>query len=258
MSKDNKAKETFKNDAYAARYPTSIFHEHPSEHNPYLADQVECCGYNMLELISKLSYAEYLFLLATGELPDKSQADLLNRGLIAFSSPGCRHPAVRAAVAAGVGKTVPCNVLPSALLVMSGDDDGAGALIDAMRFFSDSLIKEPDQISELPNGTFGLEYGSPSIWFDRVCDAVIDDCHAPTLRWGRDFIQRMRNQQRVVGWRFSGLVAALFCDLGIEKRYAPGLMQAMVSASLVVQGMENAHRSPTILPFVKDENYDIK
>lgn len=252
--------EVFRDDGYAEKYQTRIFDETPREDNPYCESDLRCRGYQQLELIENLNFAEYLYLLVRGQLPSNSEAQLLNRALIAFSNPGVRHPATRAAVAAGVGKTLSPNVLPAALLVMSGDADGAGAIEPAMRFFRQSVKKDPQdllpkQFEDIP--AFGLHYGSENHYLDNVCGHLIAGNDWLYLQWGQQFISEQRSASNQIGWKQVGLAAAAFCDLGVMPKFGASLYQLMTASGLLAQGLENANMPPTVLPFVRDEDYQI-
>jgi len=248
--------EKFRGDAFKTRYQTKIFREYVSEKNPYGEQRVECYGYDQLSLAVNLGYAEYLFLLIRGKLPSEAEAILLNKALIALSSPGVRHPATRAAVAAGVGKTLPENVLPTALVVLNGEDNGAASIQEAMRNLRQlSRKKNTTGLDGEETPVFGLHYGSAHEYLDAVCDVLLGDADWRYLLLGKSMIEEARKKNIDTGWKIAGLFAAIFCDLGILPRMAPGLMQIICAPALLAQGMENAHKPTTVLPFVKDENY---
>jgi len=248
--------EKFRSEEYEARYQTKIFREFPSDDNPYCESRVECYGYDQLSLASNLDFAEYLFLLFRGKLPEKAEANLLNKALIALCSLGVRHPASRAAVAAGVGKTVPENVLPAALMVLNSEQDGAASIQQAMRFLRSASKSRPVIKGLLEeNPVFGLHYGSANEYLDMICENLLEDADWNYLSLGRSLIVAARSEGMEIGWLMTGLFAAIFCDLGIRPRFAPGLMQLICAPALVVQGMENANKPTTILPFVTDDYY---
>ena len=253
-------KEIFRNDGYSDKYTTKIFQETAHEDNPYCESSVHCQGFDQLELIEHLSFSEYLFLIIRGHLPSDSESQLLNRALIAFSNPGVRHPATRAAVASGVGKTLSPNILPAALLVFGGEVDASGAIEPIMRFLR-KVIKlstsEALKIPDLEIVGFGLHYGSEHRYLDQGCNTLIADNDTPYLQWGRQFVSESRAQGRVIGWSQTGLAAAVFCDLGIMPRFGASLYQLMASSGLLVQGLESTNLPPTTLPFVRDEDYQI-
>lgn len=97
----------------------------PSPDNPYIAEHCRCRGYDLFELVQKRSFVDIIYLLLRGELPTKDQAQLFETLLVALINPGPRHPATRAAMNAGVGKTNTAHILPIALPVLGGDHLGA-------------------------------------------------------------------------------------------------------------------------------------
>jgi len=255
-----RSKESFRGDQHAQKYATRIFAEQPAPNNPYCTDSLRCYGYDQLELIEHLSFAEYLFLLLRGRLPVAAEASLLNAALIAFSNPGVRHPATRAAVTAGVGKTVATGVLPAALMVFSGEIDAAGSVEAAMRYLRKAHKLPVEQAAQEPGfkHVFGLYAGSASSYLDAVCDKLVASFEHPVLSWGQKFLNQRRAAGIDIGWLQSGLLAATLVDLGILPRLAPGVMQLFAAPGLLAQGMENAHKPTTAMPFVSDDNCEIE
>ncbi|MGB5325515.1 MAG: hypothetical protein WBN40_08840 [Pseudomonadales bacterium] len=251
---NERANETPRNDRHAEKYATGIFEEVPADDNPYCTDHVHCYGYDQLALCESLGFAEYLYLLMRGRLPDVSQSALLNRALIAFANPGVRHPATRAAVTAAVGKTVPSSVLPVAMMLMSGQQDGADSVIRAMRDLrkAQRLETEATESPEYGECLFGLYAGSENRWLDKLCERLRAGGDYPFLKWGTECLLARRARGETIGWLQTGLVAATFSDLGILPRHAPGLLQLLAAPGLLAQGMEHAHRDPTVMPFVPD------
>ena len=115
-----------RDEAFAERLQTRIWQEEPSPDNPYVAAACRLHGYALTDLVEGRSFVDCLYLLFRGELPTAAEARLLERALIGLINPGPRHPATRAAIAAGVGKTDPGLVLPIALGTLSGSHLGAG------------------------------------------------------------------------------------------------------------------------------------
>src|SRR3982750_4204076 len=115
-----------RNEPFAQRTATRIWHEEPSGDNPYIARSALCHGYDLFELMDKRSFVDVFYLLFRGELPSKADAQLLQTLMIALINPGPRHPATRAAMNTGVGKTDPVHILPIATAVLGGQHAGSG------------------------------------------------------------------------------------------------------------------------------------
>lgn len=260
MSSDNNG-EVFRDDGYAEKYCTGIFQEVPSKDNPYVESEIFCYGFDFLELTRNLGFSDYLFLLFRSKLPSDAESRLLNRTLIALSNLGVRHPATRSAVVAGVGKTVPSNILPASLLVLSGKENGAGSIEEVMKFQRKAINRDIERVVEENNETidgFGLFYGSENNYLDRLSEVLSDGFDWPYLKWGNQYIAKCRSKGVSIGWLHTGLAAAVFSDLGFLPKYAPGLMQMFAAPGLLVQAMENANSPTTVLPFVSDEDYVIE
>ena len=118
-----------RDDEFVTRPVTRIWREQATPDNPYVAQSCACHGYDILELASKRSYIDVLYLLFRGELPTSEQEQLLQRLMIACINPGPRHPATRAAMNAGVSRTDAGHILPLSLTLLSASD-----VEDSMRF----------------------------------------------------------------------------------------------------------------------------
>jgi citrate synthase len=121
--------ERQRDEKFATRIVTKIWDEEASEYNPYLAEHCRCHGYDLIELIQKRSFVDVFFLMVMGELPNKDQAKLLETLMTGLINPGTRHPASRAAMNAGVGKTNAAHILPISLNVLSGEHLGGNEVL---------------------------------------------------------------------------------------------------------------------------------
>lgn len=265
---DDRRRVRDRRDAFAQRVSTRIWLETPSTENPYLVESSYCHGYALTELMHERSFADCLFLLFTGELPTRSQAGLLECLMIAFINPGPRHPATRAAQAAGVGKTDGLHILPIALSVLGGRHEDAGVLEPAMRFLRQASRLEPEAVAERfdaenaghaesPTPGFGSRFGGIDRQTARIADQLAELPGAgPALIWGQGFACSIASKG--AGWLPVGLAAAALSDLGFKPRAAGGLYQWLCAPGLLAHGMEMANKPLTAMPFLDDEHYIIE
>lgn len=250
-----------RDDAYAEKYRTAIWCEESDHENPFIETDAYCSGYSLEELVGNVSYAEMLFLLIKGELPDENQKRLLNKMLVAFSHPGVRNEASRASILAGVGKTVPQNVLPVALLVYGGSRTGAGAVEEMMRFLAKNRRKPARDIAsgEQRPPVLGDYYGGVDVMAGKMCDWLLeDDVLTPHLHWSRELAKCVQADNPAIGLTKSAVAAAALCDMGFMPKYGVGLLQLMAAPGLLAQGFEHTNKPATVLPFVSDEDYELK
>lgn len=256
---------------FAPRASTRIWLEESSEQNPYIAQNARCHGYDLLELTQQRSFIEVLYLLFRAELPNQDEARLLEQLMIALINPGPRHPAVRAAVNAGIGKTLPEHILPISLQVLGGEYLGAGSVEDAMRFVRSDVKKSPKEVAEALLETysppaegdsnlvagFGSYFGDIDLLTQRIADqlALLPGDHR-ALDWGCRFTAAIAKNK--MGWLPQGLAAAVFCDLGFQPRAGAGLYQLLSAPGLLAHGVEYANKPITSLPRVSDEHYVIE
>jgi len=259
-----------RNEPFVERTATRIWNEQASADNPYIAADVLCHGYNLLELMEKRSFVDVFYLLFRGDLPTKAEAQLLQVLMIALINPGPRHPATRAAMNAGVGKTDPVHILPIASAIMGGEFQGAGEIEKAMRFFRKQQNADPQAIAEsfveqkklsvadaefsLPG--FGAHHGGVDLLVKKIAMHLVSlDGAGSALRWGCQLAARLESHG--IGWLNTGIAAAVFSDLGFQPRAGGSLFQLLSAPGMVAHGLELANKPITAMPFVSDENYVI-
>jgi len=260
-----------RDDVYAQRSVTRIWQELPAEDNAYIAAQSRCHGYDLMALLQQRSFVDVLYLLFRGELPEPEEAALLETLMVAFINPGPRHPATRAAMNAGIGKTDPALILPIALTTLSGKYNAAGSLEECMRFLRKQQRK-PAQVTarqlleklERPAegdchiaAGFGSVYNGIDLMSKQIAEHLVQMPGAGTaLKWGQDFAQTLTKEG--MGWLATGVVAAVLTDLGFQPRTAAGIYQIISAPGLFAHGVEMANKPMTAMPFIDDENYSIE
>lgn len=113
---------------------TRIWREDPEADDPRAAAVCRCHGYDVHgDLLGKVRWVEYLYLLFQGEPPSREQARLLEDLAVLLANPGPRDPAVHAAMAGGVGGSTAAACLAAALAVGAGGLGGAREVYRFMR-----------------------------------------------------------------------------------------------------------------------------
>ena len=265
-------KVTLRNDVFAEKISTRIWEEIPSAENPYIAESNRCHGYDLIELMQQKSYVDMFYLLFRGNLPGPDERQLLEQLMIGLINPGPRHPATRAAMNAGVGKSDPQNVLPISLTIMGGEHLGAGEVEGAMRFLRKQRKSNPVQVAEsllveladarpeqgdwhiVPG--FGSRFGGIDLTPSQLAETLAE-CpgSGALLGWGCEFSSALNKEG--MGWLSVGVAAAVFADLGFHPRYGAGLYQLLSAPGLLAHGMEQANKPITAMPFVSDNAYVI-
>ena len=268
MNETPRISETRRADRFSSRPVTRIWQETPSPENPYVAEGARCHGYDLFELLEKARFCEVLFLLFRGELPTVDQADLLERWLLASINPGPRHPATRAALNAGIGKTNAANMLPVALTVLGGDHLGAAEVKRSMRYLAAHTAQEPVALArqllerESPPARgdwhvvpgFGSRFGGIDHLSRRIGERLATVAGAgQALRWARAFAATL--EARDLSWLDPGIAAAVALDLGFNEYAAMGLFQLSHAPGLLAHGVEMIGQPLTAMPFLGDENY---
>lgn len=260
-----------RNEPFVAKTATRIWQETPAADNPYIAQAAACHGYNLLELMAKRSFADVFYLLFRGELPNPAEAQIFEALMIALINPGPRHPATRAAMNVGVGKTNPLHILPIASAVLGGDYAGGGEIEAAMRFLRKHHSASAPELfqqwcaagasavalSEQDIYGFGQKHGG----IDLLTHSIAEQLSAlpgagNCLHFGQALASCFHSYG--IGWQITGVAAAVFADLGFHPRAGGSLFQLLGAPGLVAHGLELANKPITAMPFVSDDNYVIE
>jgi citrate synthase len=260
-----------RDETFAQRSVTKIWEEVPSAENPYLPERLRCHGYELNELMAKRSFVDVLYLLFQGELPSPEKAELLEQVMIALINPGPRHPATRAAMCAGVGKTETSQILPVAMTLLGGNHLGGGEVEEAMRFLRKEVKNDPSRTAlDLlaaacppsdgdwhPAPGFGSRFGG----VDRIAGQMTERLSClpgagRCLKWAVGFSAALAPHG--MGILAPGMASAAFADLGFQPRVGPGLFQLLNAPGTLAHGTEMANKPLTAMPFVKDEDYVIE
>jgi citrate synthase len=260
-----------RNERFADKASTRIWEEIPSKDNPYIAERCLCHGYDLQQLMERVGYVDMVYLLMCGELPNQGQRDLLERLMVGLCNPGPRHPATRAAMNAGVGKTYPPHVLPISLAIIGGKHLGGEEVEVSMRFVRSNIRNDAMKVAKglIEKGGrpkegdwhiapgFGQRFGGVDIVPGRIA-ALISAAKGAgkALHWGALFASALIDED--MGWLFPGVAAAAFLDLGFHPRVGAGLFQLLCAPGLLAHGMELASRPITVMPFIHDEHYFIE
>jgi citrate synthase len=259
-----------KNLPFAERLVTRIWCEQPSPKNPYIAERCLCHGYDLLDLIQQCSFAQVVYLLLRGEIPEREAARLLDATIVGLMNPGPRHPATRAAMMAGVGRTDAAHILPIALLVLGGET-GAKDVSASMGFIRRHARKAPTMLAESLLAShkrpaegdwriapgFGSHFGDIDIVPQKLAASLIEfPASGEALRWGQAFADRLSGAG--LGWLVTGVAAAAFLDLGFHPKAGAGLFQLASAPGLLAHGLEFANKPITAIPFVDQEHYVIE
>lgn len=253
-----------RNEPFSKRATTRIWSEQPSSDNPYIAQSVLCHGYDLFELMEKRSFVDVFYLLFRGELPTPAQAELLQVLMIALINPGPRHPATRAAMNVGVGKTNPLHILPIASAVLGGEHLGGGEMESAMRFFRKNQNTSPAELltslqteEALVTPGFGKRHGGVDLLTAAIASRLsVMEAAGDALKWGNEFATVLAPGG--VGWLTTGVAAAVFVDLGLQPKSGGALFQLLGAPGLVAHGIEVANKPITVMPYVSDDNYVIE
>jgi len=115
---------------------TEIWYEVAEEDNSFAAKKSYCSGYDVYgDLLGKVTWAEYIYLLFKLEKPKPWQSSLLESIAVAIANPGPRDLSVRGAMNGGVGGSTAASCLMAALAPGAGKNGGAREVYQVMRLW---------------------------------------------------------------------------------------------------------------------------
>ncbi len=272
MTKSKTAQHEKKDFVYSNKTQTSIFFEQASDINPYVSQSNFLHGYNIFELMQKRSFMEVILLLFKSELPTNKQTKLLERLFIGLMNLGPRHPAVKAAMVAGVSKTNVEHLLPIGLTTLGGEMNGAKEVQKSMLFIQENITNTPEEVTQklLAQLTspqkegefhlcpgFGNHYGTIDEFSINLLQEITTgfdiENELPIIFWANKFSNNLISHQ--MGWLKTGIAAAVFCELGIPARESIGLFQLICAPGIFAHGVEQTHKPITAIPMLDDEQH---
>lgn len=264
-------KTRLRDNKFASRIRTKIWSETPSPGNPYVAEQCRCHGYDLFELIEKRTFVDVLYLLFQGQLPNRQHSRILEALMVGLINPGPRHPATRAAMNSGIGKTDIAHILPIGQLTVGGSYLGGSEVIASMHFLNKNYKNDPQEAAEYAVNSskkpdvgdwhivpgFGTRFGGIDLVPRQIAAKITQmPGSGDLLRWANEFAGLLESTVEC-SWLAPGLAAAVLSDLGFHPRTGAGLFQLFNSPGILAHGLEMANKSISAMPFIDNEHYVI-
>ncbi|ADC90084.1 citrate synthase [Thermocrinis albus DSM 14484] len=204
-------------------------------------------GYRLLDLVGNLSYAQAVYLILKGELPNEKESKMMEAILVSVIDHGIAPPSVIAARAVASGGNS-LNVGVAAGILAFGSAHG-GALEDAMRFIQEgvSSTKSVSEIvreyleSKKPIPGYGHRYYKD---YDprtkRLMDIAKDlgfyGKHCQFAEEVQEEIARQKGKRLVLN--VDGAIAAVASEMGFDWRLGKGFFIIGRVAGLVAHVYE--------------------
>ncbi|PHS72657.1 MAG: citryl-CoA lyase [Cycloclasticus sp.] len=247
---------------------TKIWFEDEEADNPFAAKTCYCSGYDVYgDLLGKISWPEYIYLLFKLEKPQPWQAKLLESIAIAIANPGPRDLSVRGAMNGGVGGSTAASCLMAALAPGAGKNGGAREVYQVMRLwqqceFDLTLWKQKlsDYEDEQTVEVWPASEHSPGF------DPYGASCSTPvmhTLNYLVSIYQDgalaflLKNRQQLEDYAdcpvgMTGVIAAAFTDLNFSDEQAEMLFLLLRLPGAAVHSLEQKKLGWRKYPFFGD------
>jgi len=247
---------------------TKIWKETPEPDNPFAAAICECSGFDVYgDLLGKISWIQYLYLLFKLEPPTENQAKLLEGIAVAIANPGLRDLSVRAAMNGGVGGSTSAACLMAALAPGAGQYGGAREVYLAMLLW-EKCDKDIDKWQASINN---YEKDEPiEVWPDMEHPPGFDphgiSCATPVkqtlqylsaidsvgaLKWLGEVQEELENAAECP-LSMSGIAAATFIDLGLTPEQGEMLFLLLRLPGAAVHALEQKQYGWRKYPFFAD------
>ena len=231
-------------------WETSIIDIHPGE--------IAIRGYEIQDLIGKISFPEMIWLMTRGDLPTPSQARLLEAALVASVDHGPHAPSIAIARMASTCGISLNNAMASAINVLGDTHGGAGqdcmVLYELVRSKLDAGIRLSDAADSALAETIAAK-GKIIAGFGHRFHPV-DPRAAPLLSLveaaagqgiggggyvaiGREVEAAIqRRTQKPIPMNIDGATAVIFCELGFAPPMGRGLFILSRSVGILAHAWE--------------------
>tara|TARA_R110002074_G_scaffold228259_2_gene399893 strand:+ start:87045 stop:87878 length:834 start_codon:yes stop_codon:yes gene_type:complete len=247
---------------------TKIWYEEPEADNPFAAKVSYCSGYDVYgELLGKISWPEYIYLLFKLEKPQAWQAELIEAVAVAIANPGPRDLSVRAAMNGGVGGSTAASCLMAALAPGAGKNGGAREVYQVMRLwqqcqfdmqlwqqnlsdYKDEVAVEVWPASEHPPGfdPYGASCATPVLQTLKHLTAIYSGGALAYLSSKREQLERSAH----CPLGMTGVIAAAFTDLELTDEQAEMLFLLLRLPGAAVHSLEQKKLGWRKYPFFGD------
>ncbi len=244
---------------------SSIWHEDPEEDNPFVAKRCICSGYDVYgDLLGKISWIEYLYLLFVLEPPTKEQSRLLEAIAVILANPGPRDHSVRAAMLGGVGGSHSAASLIAALSVGAGQLGGAREVFLAMQYWQhcgqdiDKWAKvisnppKPERVDVWPD----IEHTPGFDPHGTSCSTIVKQSldHLCCLSPNDNLIWLKTNREKLekhvdAPLTLAGVITAAFIDLGFSPEQGEMLYLLLRLPGAAAHGLEQRQYGWRKYPF---------
>ncbi|MFH0713130.1 MAG: citryl-CoA lyase [Candidatus Micrarchaeota archaeon] len=218
-------------------------------------------GYNLEDLIGKVTFTEQIYLLIKGELPSKEQRQVLDAMLVACAEHRINVPSIVAArYAYSAGNTF--NSAMAAGILSIGDYHG-GAIDNAAKLFMENVAVDPEKVAiELKKEKKRAPgYGHKVYTIDPRTQKLFqiakeNKIYGKYCKFAEDFEKALeKTSGKKLCLNVDGAVAALLCELGIDYKFGKGFFALARSAGIAAHVLEE---SLTAQPFRTLKDSDVE
>jgi len=244
---------------------TKIWREEAEPDNPFAATASYCAGYDVYgDLLGKVSFIEYLWLLFKLDPPSKAQVRTLEGLAVALANPGPRDASVRGAMNAGVGGSTHAAALIASISIGAGNLGGAREVFTAMQYWQQCGTDIDSWINIIKNPPL---YDTGDVWPEMEHTPGFDPNGASCPKPVRQLLNHLANiehndeliwlqsnrllleQQAQSPLSFSGIAAATFFTLDFKPEEAEMLFLLLRLPGAAAHALEQERMGWNRYPF---------
>ena len=239
--------------------------------DPFVPSKCLCAGYDVYgELINKVSWIDYLFLLIRQDAPSRKQHNMLNTLAVALANPGPRDMSVHAAMSGGAGGSTLASCLIAAISVGAGNYNGAHEVVESMKLFQKFDLNLEAWVDYLENFDSTKHDKNNDVWLNpehppgftphfqccaspilQTLSALEKISDGKTTKW----LHKNRTpleQASGMPIGFTSVAAATFCDLGFDLEQAEVLFLLLRLPGAAAHALEQRELGLKHFPFYSD------
>lgn len=250
------------------KFTSRIWGEEAEADDPFTAAKCLCAGYDVYgDLLGKINWIEYLYLLFRQHPPTRETVKTLNNVAVAIACQGPRDLATQAATSAAAGGSPLASCLMSALAVGAGRYSGAGEVfqcIESWEKFGQDLsawqnfLEQAWPVNDMQSGEVyehppgfdpnGITCATPV----KQTLAVLSSANStPHLSWLQSHREQLEYQARMP-LTMTGVIACALFDLGFDAQESEMLYLLLRLPGAAALALEQHWQGWQKYPFHKD------
>ena len=220
------------------------------------------------EITGKLNVSENIYFLMKGNIPDKTENELLDLAMVSVSNPGPRSFECRAAMNSAIGHGDTCNWLQAGIGASGGTYRGSKLVENSVNMFAklyDEYKKHPEiSLNDIEQARlwlknndslpgFDLFYGEIDHRAEKIMSVFFDRIKAENREPIHDFFCFLKNSlagcDKIDSITLQGVFSLILFYLGFKPQAAAGIYLIAVLPGILAHSLEQYPKNWNEYPF---------